>query len=66
MIKCVCRGMEFGWDIKNFSVTYLKPQFYRKFILEKKSQSVYKEGEKNIPINIYKTISTIKDILLHG
>lgn len=57
--------MEFGSDIKNFSVTYPKPQFYRKFILEKKSVCVQRR-RKNIPINIYKTISTIKDILLHG
>lgn len=46
MIKCVCRGMEFGSDIKNFSVTYLKPQFYRKFILEKKVSLCTKKKKK--------------------
>lgn len=46
MIKCVFRGVEFGADIKKFCVTYLKPQFYRKFILEKKVSLCTKKEKK--------------------
>lgn len=58
-------GAEPSSDIKVFNVTLMKPQFYGKFILNK-GHSVYKVGGKNTPINIYKTIFTIKSTLLHA
>lgn len=65
MVKCIFGGAELGSDIKLFNVTLMKSQFYRKFN-SNKGHSVYKVGEKNTPINIYKTIFTIKSILLYA
>ena len=65
MVKCIFGGAELGSDIKLFIVTLMKPQFYRKFS-SNKGHSVYKVSEKNTPINIYKTIFTIKSILLYA
>lgn len=65
MAKCILGCAELGSNIKVFNVTLMKPQFYRKFNLNK-GHSVYKVGEKNTPINIYKTIFTIKSTLLHA
>lgn len=45
MVKCISRGAELGSDITIFNVTLMKPQFFRKFNLNK-GHSVYKVGEK--------------------
>lgn len=51
--------MALSRDIKNFSVTQLKPQFYGKFILNK-HQSVYETGEKAYLLIFIKQFSPSK------
>lgn len=41
MVKCILERAQLGSDIKSFNVTIIKPQFFRKFNVNK-GHSVYK------------------------